>query len=211
MTGRVRTNPVTAVALAAFVIVGAAGTYAAASATTVGACVGHRGGRLYVAHHCARHDRRLRWSITGPRGATGAAGPQGAPGAQGDPGAPGAPGAPGSPGQSATKLFAQVRSDGTVNASGSPVTVDHFGTGIYLVNFGQDVTHCAAFANQGGVPVFTTPGAGTPAAEGYGARVDLSSAGADFAPGFPSADTVAIATFSGSTGADTSFEVVVMC
>ena len=118
----------------------------------------------------------------------------------------------GTPGAPATRYFAQITSDGTVNASGSPVSVDHFATGVYLVNFGIDVTHCTALANQGGVPEFWWPGANTGAPNGYGPRVNISSAGGTpFAPGFPTADTVTVATYSGSTVSDSSFEIAVFC
>lgn len=39
-----------------------------------------QGGGLYVAKRCARHDKRLTWNITGPRGATGQQGSTGNPG-----------------------------------------------------------------------------------------------------------------------------------
>jgi hypothetical protein len=104
-----------------------------------------------------------------------------------------------------------VTSDGAVNASGSPVSIDHFATGVYLVNFGVDITHCTALANQGAVPAFSSPGHNTGAANGYGARVDITSGGASYAPGFSSANSVAVETFSGSTLNDTSFEVAVFC
>jgi hypothetical protein len=138
---------------------------------------------------------------------TGSQGPQGLQGIQGSKGERGEPGAP------ATKLFAQVQEDGTVNASGSPVTVHRSFPGQYLVNFGQDITHCAAFANQGGVPVFSFPGASTPAANGYGARITINSPdpGLEIAPGFPVANTVSVETFSGSSPTSTSFYVAVFC
>jgi hypothetical protein len=200
-----RTAVATAVSILAVVAVG--GAYAATrggGTTTV--CVHDRGGGLYLANKCARHDRRVQLSVTGPPSAPGATGPQGPAGPAGTAGAAGTPGPP------ATRYFAQITSDGTVNASGSPVSVDHLATGLYLVNFGIDVTHCTALANQGGVPEFWWPGANTGAANGYGAHVNISTAGGTpLAPGFPSADTVSVATFSGSTSSDTSFEIAVFC
>ena len=145
----------TAVAVLAVVAVG--GAYAATGGGgTITICVHNRGGGLYLANKCARRDRRVRWSLTGPPGAPGPTGPQGP---QGPVGAAGTAGAAGTLGAPATRYFAQINSDGTVNASGSPVSVDHFATGVYLANFGIDVTHCTALANQGGVPVFFEPGA----------------------------------------------------
>jgi hypothetical protein len=65
------------VALIAVVIGATGGAYAATSGSsgTIVACVHHRGGGLYVAHKCARHDRRLQWDVRGPQGLTGPAGP----------------------------------------------------------------------------------------------------------------------------------------
>jgi hypothetical protein len=199
-----RVSPSMVVAVTALVVACAGGAYAAGEAAnrSIAACVRHNGGGLYVAKRCAKRDRSLRWNVTGPRGAPGADGQQGAAGAPGKPGAPGAP---------ATTLFAQIKADGTVNASGSPVTTSRRAAGVYLVNFGRDITHCVAVANEGGVPVFTLKGASTPAAEGNGVRVDIVSAGVDFAPGFPSASTVAVQTFSGATASDSSFVVAVLC
>jgi hypothetical protein len=144
---------------------------------------------------------------------TGPPGPAGSSGAKGEAGAQGPPGSPGTPGADATKLFAQIRSDGTVNASGSPVKVDHQEAGVYLVDFGRDVTHCVPLANQGGVPVFEFPASSTPAAEGDGVRVDMASPdpGIEYAPGYPVEDTVAVETFHESTASDTSFYIGVLC
>jgi hypothetical protein len=91
------------------------------------------------------------------------------------------------------------------------VIVGHIGTGGYLVNLGQGISHCAAIADQGGVPIFTTPGANTGAARGNGARVDIFSASANLAPGFPTADTVGVETFRRSALNDSSFYLAVFC
>jgi hypothetical protein len=141
----------------------------------------------------------------------GAVGPKGSTGAQG---IPGPKGDRGEAGAAATAFFAQIQGDGTVNTSGSPVTVDSEGNGGYLVNFGQDITHCVAIANQGGVPLFESPGFSTGAAEGNGARIDISTPatpGEAYSPGFPVADTVAVLTFSEETPNNTSFYIAVFC
>lgn len=171
------------------------------------ACVHHSGGGLYVAHKCAKHDKRLQWSIRGPQGAQGPQGGQGPQGAQGLQGAQGVAGAP------ATKLFATVKSDGTIDASSPGVQVFHAGTGVYEVNFGQDVTHCAAVATIGVVPVCSTPGTNTGANPGY-ARTDVFSAGKSIpTSGYPSGDTVVVTTVSGSGDAtvDDPFNLAVFC
>jgi hypothetical protein len=132
----------------------------------------------------------------------------GSKGPKGDQGPPGLSGAP------ATTLFAQVKSDGTANAAGSPITAKRLSNGNYVVNFARDVTHCAAFANQGGIPLFTSPGASTGAAQGNAARIDMASAAPGeegWAPGFPYENSVYVTTFSGSSANDSSFYVAVFC
>lgn len=156
----------------------------------------------------AKLSKAAKKTLTGPAGPNGATGPQGP---KGDPGIKGDPGVKGDPGEPATKLFAQIKSDGTVNTSSVPLTVDHVTSGFYLVDFGRDISHCAAFADQGGVPVFEFPAASTPAANGYGARTGISSPGGEAAPGFPNGETVAVETFSGSSLGDTSFYLAVFC
>jgi hypothetical protein len=77
------------VALAALVVAVSGGAYAATrghSDETIGACVRHKGGALYVARRCAHRDKRLTWSIQGPRGAAGARGAAGKDGTAGPPG-----------------------------------------------------------------------------------------------------------------------------
>lgn len=85
------------VAVVALIIAVSGGAYAAvrASAPIITACVHHRGGGLYVAPRCARHDKRLAWDVSGPRGSqgqpgvtgqTGPVGPQGSSGPTGPPG-----------------------------------------------------------------------------------------------------------------------------
>lgn len=70
------------VALAALVLAASGGAYAAVASTSgqITACVHHKGGGLYVGHKCVHHDKRLRWNIAGPRGATGQQGQQGVQG-----------------------------------------------------------------------------------------------------------------------------------
>ena len=85
--------------------------------------------------------------------------------------------------------------------------------GTYAVNFGQDITHCAAMATQGSLPAFAAPGTtagGIPGA----AVVYLSSAGAEHAPGFPTASTVLVGTTSGTAGGTavaSAFSIALFC
>lgn len=94
--------------LAALVLAGAGGAYAAAGAgsPSITACVRHRSGVLYVGRRCARGDAPLSWNAVGPSG------PPGQTGAPGVPGPPGIPGPQGDPGPSgvvdATNVIDQV-------------------------------------------------------------------------------------------------------
>jgi hypothetical protein len=135
----------------------------------------------------------------GPKGDTGAAGPAGVTGAAGAP---------------ATKLWAQVWADGTLNAS-SPGVTSRLGVtpGTYAVNFGQDITHCAAMATQGSIPAFSKPGSGSGGVTGA-PQVLVYSAGSNLAPGYPSASTAIVATSNGTAaGASTAapFFIAVLC
>ena len=80
-----RVSPALVVASVALVLVVSGGAIAAVSRSSsqIVACVHHRGGGLYIAQKCARHDARLRWSATGPPGPRGPQGLQGAHGTQG--------------------------------------------------------------------------------------------------------------------------------
>jgi hypothetical protein len=69
---------------------GGALALAAQGARTVSACVHHKGGGLYEAKKCARHDGKLTWSKVGPRGLTGPAGNNGTNGTNGTDGTNGA-------------------------------------------------------------------------------------------------------------------------
>ena len=140
----------------------------------------------------------------------GAVGPKGE---QGPPGIPGTPGAPGVPGAPATSLFAQIQGDGTVNTSGSPVTAKRMFTGSYVVGFGREITHCAAFVTQGGLPNFAAPGSTTSSWSGYGANATIYSTRPDLQPypDFPLEESVFIHTFYAAVPADSSFHVAVLC
>jgi hypothetical protein len=83
-------SPSMGVALIALLIAASGGAYAAVTAgsKSMVACVHHNGGGLYERGTCAGHDRRLVWSVAGPRGAAGPQGPAGPPGIQGPPGSP---------------------------------------------------------------------------------------------------------------------------
>jgi hypothetical protein len=85
-------------------LIAGGGTYALAGqgSSTLSACVHRHGGALYEAKKCAKHDRRLTWSIAGPEGPAGPAGSSGPAGANGKSGNNGADGTDGSNGIGAT-------------------------------------------------------------------------------------------------------------
>ncbi len=106
---RLRSTAPIGVSLVVLAVSGAAIAATRGGPRVITACVHHQGGGLYIARRCATHDRRLFWSITGPRGAigprgasglTGAAGSVGPTGATGPAGPTGATGATGPSGPS---------------------------------------------------------------------------------------------------------------
>ena len=138
----------------------------------------------------------------GPRGQAGASGPQGPVGAAGI------------PGLSATKLWAQIGSDASVNVSTPGVTARlGVSPGTYAVNFGVDITRCAATATQGSIPPFATPASATTGLPGA-ALVFLQGAGAEVAPGFPTVSTVLVETTNAAAAgaaAASAFTIAVLC
>jgi hypothetical protein len=150
-------------------------------------------------------SKKARRALRGQRGKRGPAGPSGAPGA---------PGATGPAGTPATKLWAQIGADGSVNASSPGVTARVGVTpGTYVLNFGQDITHCAAMATQGAIPSFAAPGSTAGGLAGA-PLVRVYSAGLDLAPGYPSVSSAIVATTSelaaGAPSA-TTFYVAIFC
>jgi hypothetical protein len=181
----------------ASLLIAGGGAYALASSGggTITVCVSHNGGSLYKAKKCAKRDKSLSWNRVGspgPQGGTGPAGMAGMP---------------------ATKLFAAVRNDGTIDASSAGVQVYHASTGVWQVNFGQDVSHCAALAGNGAVPVYSSSGTSTGRTPGYATASTVSAGRTDSPSGYPTADTVEVETFAGATDSatDTSFDVAVFC
>jgi hypothetical protein len=148
------------------------------------ACVHQKGGGLYVASKCAARDKHIALSVT----------------AQGQAAPPGA------------RLFAQVRTDGTINVSSPGVKASQFAghLGTYRIDFGQDISHCAATATLGAVPYFGSPGATSTRALGF-AVVDLSAPGFTFPNGYLSGDTAQVEIRADGTRAAAPFYIVVTC
>ena len=91
---RLHLTPVVGACVVALAVAASAGAYAAVTGSpkAIVACVGHKGGGLYVAHTCAHGDRVLTWNVTGAQGPAGKDGAAGAAGPKGDTGAAGSPG-----------------------------------------------------------------------------------------------------------------------
>ena len=138
-------------------------------------------------------------------------GPAGPPGLDGADGVDGEPGADGEDGAGATDLWAQIGAGGTVNASSDGVTALNPSDGVYYVDFGRDVTHCAALAVQGSIPNFSALGAAAGGNPGP-AFVSLRSAGGTLAAGFPSLSSVEVQTRRASGAlASSSFTITLSC
>jgi hypothetical protein len=146
---------------------------------------------------------------TGPAGATGATGKEGPQGPKGETGPKGNEGPPGTP---ATKLFAQVTEEGAINASSPGVQASKFEpyTGVYRVDFGQEISHCAVVATQGALPLLNSPGGSTGVVRGAPV-IGLSGPGVTLSNGYPSGDTVEVETFEGTTPKEAPFYVVALC
>lgn len=138
-------------------------------------------------------------------------GAQGPPGQDGQDGLDGADGQDGQDGLNATDLWAQIKGDGSVNESSSGVTARAGGTGVYYVNFAQDITHCATLAAQASIPNFAGAGLSMTGVQGA-AFVSMSNTGVDFAAGFPSQSSARVQTNrANGTAVATSFTVAVFC
>jgi hypothetical protein len=141
----------------------------------------------------------------------GARGPAGQDGQDGVDGADGEDGVDGQDGLDATDLWAQIKADGSVNVASPGVTTRPMGTGVYLVNFAQDITQCAALATQASIPSAAGPGASTNGITGP-AFVAMSNSGVDLAAGFPSQTSVRVQTNrANGTAVATSFTIAVFC
>jgi hypothetical protein len=153
-------------------------------------------------------------TLRGPKGSMGEPGAKGATGKEGPPGKEGPAGKEGAAGQSATKLFAQITSEGTINSSSPGVQAAKFEPfkGVYLVNFGREVVHCAVSATQGALPFFESPGVSTGRTVGP-ITVGMSGPGYTFPNGYPSANTVQVETFEkkGETSVASPFYIAVFC
>jgi hypothetical protein len=139
-------------------------------------------------------------------------GPAGPPGDDGIDGADGLDGSDGQDGQDAAAAWAQIKADGGISAaSATAITAANPSTGVYDVDLGTDITHCAVVATQGSIPDFANPGHSTTGIPGP-AFVVQNSAGADLAAGYPNVSSVAVQTrrVNGAAVA-TSFTIAAFC
>lgn len=141
------------------------GTVFAADETMIHGCVSNKDGKLRVVggpNDCTKGETPISWNQTGPAGPAGVQGEQGAQGEQGPIGAKGekgdtgeagpiGPAGPqGEKGDPATKLFAVVNSDGTLDRGSGVTTISKTPSpGVYKVGFNQNVSQCAYLATLG--------------------------------------------------------------
>jgi hypothetical protein len=113
------------------------GTYALASTSSsrLSACVHRKGGALYEATKCARHDRKLTWGVVGPQGPVGPAGPTGKAGSNGSNGTNGTDGTNGV-GATTSAVALTAGDNDTIAALGSTAALNATcGTGTNSVHF----------------------------------------------------------------------------
>ena len=136
--------------LALFIVLTGAGAYAAfdpiGSDGDVDACFAKKSGDLDVrkGKKCGKGEKRVTWSVEGPRGPQGEAGPRGeagTPGAQGQPGAQGLTGSKGSP--AGSMQFGWVR-QGDLPGPGAA---------IFLAPIGGSETNAGTVSASPNVPV----------------------------------------------------------
>jgi hypothetical protein len=154
-----RSAPAIALGVIALVIAASGGALAASGGGSITACVHKNSGGLYRASRCAKHDRKLTWSVAGPRGGVGPAGPQGPEAPRGDVGATGPKGETGATGETgpqgvpgSARGFAFVDDDGTVVTEGGAIHI-----GIHKIKTGA---YCLKLnpkpASQTFVPIVAT-------------------------------------------------------
>jgi hypothetical protein len=143
------------------------------------------------------------------RGERGPAGEDGIDGASGN---DGQDGLDGQDGQDAANLWAQIKADGSVNASSSGVTATgSASTGVYYVNFGVDISECAVIATQASIPDSSVAGQAIAGIPGP-AFAATASAGATLAAGFPSVSSATVQTRrTNGNPVSTSFSVAAFC
>jgi hypothetical protein len=113
---------IAAVVAAALLVIGGGAYAAASSGGAITACVHKKGGALYEAKKCAKHDKKLTWNATGLQGSQGTAGAQGMQGIQGIQGIQGVQGPSASPIDYASTSGAEGSTAHTIATFG-PITL----------------------------------------------------------------------------------------
>jgi hypothetical protein len=124
-------------------------------------------------------------------------------------------------------LWAQITSEGSVRKSSPGVEAARFGSGLYEVNFGRDISGCAVTVTEANLPG-RWPGGDKSEAAGGSAVASLaepggsgvggvggpgSPGGGPATPAYPSGTTVLVATYGTTLDAlaDSAFFIVVTC
>lgn len=123
--------------------------------------------------------------------------------------------------------WAQITSEGTVNASSSGVKAARFGVGVYEVSFGRDISKCAVEVTEANLPGKWPDGYMPEAADGSAIATLARSGGSGIGgvggpgspggggdtPAYPSGNTTLVTTYGTTPGtlADSAFFVVVDC
>ncbi len=123
--------------------------------------------------------------------------------------------------------WAQITSEGSVKTSSPGVKAAHFGTGVYEVDFGRDISRCAVAVTEANLPG-KWPGGYIPEAARGSAVASLakpggsgvggvggpgSPGGGPGTPAYPSGTTALVATYGtrSDTTADSAFFIVLTC
>jgi hypothetical protein len=142
----------------------------------------------------------------GPQGPQGETGP---PGPKGDTGAPGANGANGADGAPATNLWASVNgNNGSIVRASGALSAAKRSTGMYIVQFNQDVSNCSYQATVGSGYSYWGNFLPTPVGSAMAMPASVQNSG----PTIPIPDTVMVGTFDTSgTPVDDQFHLAVFC
>jgi hypothetical protein len=112
------------------------------------------------------------------------------------------------------RLWAQITSDGQVEASSGGVNATHFGVGAYELEFGQNISRCAVEVTEAGLPG-QWPGGYRPEFAGGPAVAVLAapgSTGVGRQSSYLSGWAVQVRTYTGTGAlADSAFFIVVTC
>jgi hypothetical protein len=137
----------------------------------------------------------------GPKGDTGPQGPKGDSGPQGNSGTNGVSGEP------ATKLWAIVYADGTIERASGAIAASKPYTGVYQVRFNQDVSQCSYQVTVGNGSAFWFGFTNSPAF-----AMAKPAAVPNGGPTIPLPDTVRVGTYDQSGSVlDVDFHLAVFC